>query len=246
MTPRRWANRAALRIWIVMSIARIGIERRLLADQLLERAPGQVLHRDVVRPVERPAVVHADDVRVLEAGGRLRLAAEPLDEARILGEPLVEQLQRDLAAELLVLGQEHVGHPAGAQPRHDLVAARRRSCRGAPSVGHYPPFASRPGARPSRSERRPCRRSRRWTRRPSPRSRPSDGRPARTPTNAGWVRFEPLATDLRRSGLAGDADSRRAGRRCRSLPRPPSPSSSSLPRRSRASSRGCRRSGWSS
>jgi len=98
------------------------IERRLLADQLLERAPGQVLHRDVVGPVERPAVVHAHDVRVLESGSRLRFPAEPLDKARILGEPLVEQLQGDLATKLLILDQEDVRHPAGAQARHDPVA----------------------------------------------------------------------------------------------------------------------------
>ena len=90
------------------------IERRLLADQLLERAAGQVLHRDVVRVLEGAAVVDADDVRVLQAGGGLRLAAEALDEPGIRGEAAVQQLQRDLAPELLVLGQEHVGHPAGS------------------------------------------------------------------------------------------------------------------------------------
>ena len=88
------------------------VERRLLADQLLERAAREVLHRDVVGAVVGAAVVDADDVRVLQAGGGLRLAAEALDEAGVLGEPAVQQLQRDLAPELLVLGQEHVGHAA--------------------------------------------------------------------------------------------------------------------------------------
>ena len=35
-------------------------------------------------------------------------------EAGILGEPPVQQLQRDLTAELLVLGQIDIGHAAGA------------------------------------------------------------------------------------------------------------------------------------
>ena len=97
------------------------VDRRLAPDQLLERATREVLHRDVVGVVVGAAVVDADDVRVLEAGGCLRLAPEPLDEARVLGEPAVEELQRDVAAELLVLRQEHVGHAARAEPRDDLV-----------------------------------------------------------------------------------------------------------------------------
>ena len=49
------------------------IEWGLFADELLERAARQILHRDVVGVVERAAVVHADDIRVLEAGGGLGL-----------------------------------------------------------------------------------------------------------------------------------------------------------------------------
>ena len=54
----------------------------------------RVLHRDVVGAVELAAVVDADDVRVLKAGRRLGLAAEALDELVVLGEALVQQLQR--------------------------------------------------------------------------------------------------------------------------------------------------------
>ena len=64
------------------------------------------------RPVGLAAVVDADDVRVLEAGGGLRLAAEALDELRVLGEALVQELERDLAVEHLVVGEPDVGHPA--------------------------------------------------------------------------------------------------------------------------------------
>jgi hypothetical protein len=99
------------------------IERRLLADQLLQRPPRQVLHRDVVGAVEGAAVVDADDVRMLQPRGGLGLAAEALDETGILGKPAVQQLQRHLAPELQVLGEEHIGHPARAEPGDDLVAA---------------------------------------------------------------------------------------------------------------------------
>src|SRR5262249_42542835 len=90
--------------------------RRALADQeLLERRPVEVLHRDVVGAVDLSAVVDADAVRVVEPCGVARLALEPLDELLVAGVALVEDLQCDLPPELLVLGQVHVGHPAGAE-----------------------------------------------------------------------------------------------------------------------------------
>ncbi len=60
------------------------IERRLLADDLLEGAPRQVLHGDVVRVLEGATVVDADDARMLQAGGGLGLAAEALHEVGVL------------------------------------------------------------------------------------------------------------------------------------------------------------------
>ncbi len=80
------------------------------ADQVLERGALDVLHRDPVAPVGLAAVVDADYVRVLEAGGGLGLAAEALDELRVLGEALVQELERDPAVEHLVVGEPDVGH----------------------------------------------------------------------------------------------------------------------------------------
>ena len=96
--------------------------RRLLADELLERAAVEELHRDVVGAVPLAAVEDADDVGVLEAGGRGGLAAEALDELLVLGEAAVEQLQRHPAAELLVLGAVDVGHAARAEAVEHPVA----------------------------------------------------------------------------------------------------------------------------
>ena len=59
---------------------------------------------------------------MVEAGGALRLAAEALDELLVGGVALVEQLQRDAPAELLVLGEVDVGHPARAELALDHVA----------------------------------------------------------------------------------------------------------------------------
>ena len=58
-----------------------------------------------------------------EAGGVARLALEALDELLVARVALVQHLQRDLAAELLVLGEVHLGHPARAELAQDPVAA---------------------------------------------------------------------------------------------------------------------------
>ncbi len=57
-----------------------------------------------------------------ERRGVLRLAAEPFDELLVARVPVVQDLDRDPAAELLVLGEVDVRHPAGAELAHDLVA----------------------------------------------------------------------------------------------------------------------------
>ena len=95
--------------------------------------PVDVLHRDVVGAVPLAAVVDADDVRVLQPGGGRRLAAEALDELRVLGEAAVQQLERDRRPSCWSSAQVDVGHAAGAEPLDDPVAAvdervaRRRS-----------------------------------------------------------------------------------------------------------------------
>src|ERR1700759_2917863 len=77
------------------------VDRRLLPDDLLERAPGEVLHRDVVDAVVVAAVIDADHVGMLEPRCRLRLTPEALNEPRVLREAPVQQLESDAATELL-------------------------------------------------------------------------------------------------------------------------------------------------
>jgi len=82
----------------------------------------EVLHRDVVGAVPLPAVVDADHVGVLEPRRARGLPPEALHEVLVLREPTVQELERHLATELVVVGAEDVGHPARADAAHDAVA----------------------------------------------------------------------------------------------------------------------------
>ena len=91
-------------------------------DQLLEVATLDHLHRDVVRPFGFAAVVDRDDVRVRECRGRLGLAAEPLHEELVGRVAVVQDLDRDPPAELVVFREVDVGHSARAEAPDDAVA----------------------------------------------------------------------------------------------------------------------------
>jgi hypothetical protein len=98
-------------------------ERPTRHDQLLEAAPLDDLHRDVVGAFRLAAVVHRDDVRMRERRGRLGLAPEALDEEIVVRVTLVQNLDRDPAAEILVLGEVDVRHAARPELADDAVAA---------------------------------------------------------------------------------------------------------------------------
>jgi hypothetical protein len=87
-------------------------QRATREDQLLERPPLDVLHRDVVGAFGFAAVVDRDDVRVRERGGVLRLAPKALDELFVVRVLVVQDLDRDATPELLVLCEVDVRHPA--------------------------------------------------------------------------------------------------------------------------------------
>src|SRR5262249_58294715 len=89
----------------------------------VERRTGGVLNGDGVGARGVAAVGDRDAVRVREAGRVLRLAPEPLDEGVVGGVPAVEDLDRDTTAELLVLGEVDVRHPASAELPDDPVPA---------------------------------------------------------------------------------------------------------------------------
>ncbi len=92
-------------------------------DQVLERRPLDVLHGDVRHALVLAAVVDRDDVWVLKARGGCGLPAEPLDELLVLGVARKHELERDPAAEHPVVRRPDVGHPTGAEPVQQPVAA---------------------------------------------------------------------------------------------------------------------------
>ena len=94
----------------------------------------------------RNSVEGGDDVRVVEAGGRTGLAAEPLDEASVAIERWREDLGRDSAPEQTVVSLVHVGHP----PTADLFPERRGPSRTAVVPATMRPY---PGSGPSMPER---------------------------------------------------------------------------------------------
>ena len=88
--------------------------------------PWQVLHGDIRPAVGLAAVVHGDDVGVVEARRGLRLAPEALDELAVVGIAVGHDLERDLAAETRILGEVDGRHPADAQAAEYAVAAVER------------------------------------------------------------------------------------------------------------------------
>ena len=129
------------------------------------------------------------DVRVHEARRGQRLAAEAVDEVRVLGQVLGQQLDRDVALEAGVEGQLDGGHAADADPALEPVAAREEVVAHGVSV---PAVARR---RPGRPRRRRPRRSR---------CRPRPAAVSASGSGSGW------ASVRRRRGRGGG---RRLGRR---------------------------------
>ena len=109
------------------------------AQDVGERAPVDVLHGDEVGRGVLAPVEHVDDVRVVEVGGRLGLAAEALDEVGVDGELGEQHLDRHLAIEQAVVAEEHVGHPAAPDALQQLVAIVDdrvgRECRPTSAIG---------------------------------------------------------------------------------------------------------------
>ena len=97
-------------------------EGALVLDDLLQGLALDELHDEEVRPAVGPPVVDGDDAGVVQAGRRLGLPAEALDEGTVPGELRMQDLESDRAAEQAVAGDEDLGHPTGGEGSRDLVA----------------------------------------------------------------------------------------------------------------------------
>ena len=78
---------------------------------------------DEVGHVALAPVVHRHDVRVVEAGGVVRLGPEPLEELRVVGQRVVQDLDRDATTEHHVVGEVHGGGRPGADGGEQPVTA---------------------------------------------------------------------------------------------------------------------------
>ena len=158
-SPASWAKLSAAATSLAISAACLAVTRPLERRMSAERAAVDVLHGDEVGAGVPAPVVDADDVRVAEVGGRLRLAPEALDEVGVDGELGEQHLDRDLAVEQAVAPEEHVGHAAAPDALAQLVAIvdDRRSVVGRHccllAVVYVRPDAQRPTRLPSRSRR---------------------------------------------------------------------------------------------
>jgi hypothetical protein len=99
-------------------------QRELLGDDAGEVPAGQVLHGHEQRPVLGLAEVeHGDGVGVVEAGGGLGLAVEPLRHLRVVGEAAVQHLQDHRPVQGEVAGLVDLAHATLADERLDLELA---------------------------------------------------------------------------------------------------------------------------
>ena len=101
---------------------RARVEPLLALEHLVERRAAHVLHHQERRIADHQ-VEEARHVAVLDRGDRLGLLLKALAEARV-GEQLgLEHLDRDLAPDRQVLGDEHLAHRAVAERLDQLVPA---------------------------------------------------------------------------------------------------------------------------
>lgn len=92
-----------------------GHPRWVLLDQVLGVGALDVVHRDPQPAVELAPVVHADDVRMPQRCGQLRLAVEPGAELLIARGAHREDLECIQTGKARMLGQVDLAHATGAQ-----------------------------------------------------------------------------------------------------------------------------------
>ena len=96
---------------------------RAVARDVAEVRPLDELHHEKRGLAVLAVVVEADDVLVLEGREDARLACEPTPKLEILGDPRVEELDRDITAQAPVAGAPDGAHATFADASTKLVAA---------------------------------------------------------------------------------------------------------------------------
>ena len=92
--------------------------------QAVERLALDELHRQEVNTVGFLHRVDRDDVRMVESGEGLRFTLKAREPIGVAGRPGGQDLERDAASKLRVLGPVHLPHPSGADGRGDAVVGK--------------------------------------------------------------------------------------------------------------------------
>ncbi len=95
--------------------------KRPARQDLPQALPLDQLHDDEAPVLRLPHLVDDDDRRVVQGRRGPRLLLEPRKELRVAGDPLREDLQRDVPREARVAGPVDLAHPPRPQGGHDLV-----------------------------------------------------------------------------------------------------------------------------
>ena len=111
----------------------------LAVDQLHHH----VRHGEPLGQRRLAVVVDAGDVRVAQPRGGQRLLPEPVAERPVGGQPRGQHLDRDLAAEDLVVAAPHHRHATGAEPLDQPVPATDRAAVLLTGTPHMPIVARR-------------------------------------------------------------------------------------------------------
>ena len=101
--------------------------QRALREQVGERLPGHQPHVDVEMAIDLAPVVDRDHMRFLQDRRGARFALKPCPEALVMGVLVGQDLQRDSASLVGVVGLVHLTHPAPADQARDGVLAERRA-----------------------------------------------------------------------------------------------------------------------
>ena len=126
--PKRCARSRPSATCATRSAMRGDRQPRRLAQDLLQRLALEQLHRDVGDAVLLADVVDGDDVGMVEAAGRARLAQEALAHLAhdLRGQVRQQRLDRDVALDERIDGAVHRAHGAAAELGDDDVAPELR------------------------------------------------------------------------------------------------------------------------
>ena len=101
--------------------------QRAAVEQVAQRVPLEQLGDDVGELALLLELVERQDVRMRDRRDRLRLALEPLARFFVGGQAVGEDLERDVAADAVVVGPIDLAHAACPDRLDDVVRADARS-----------------------------------------------------------------------------------------------------------------------